>query len=127
MRLLPATSDTAVFQVLSEVHVIDAPVAVPVSVTSLSADVLVAPKALFQLPFATAPAVSALAISVVLAPRKLMLSAAGLAVLTPKVAVAEWVTEPLDPLKVRDEVPAGVLPIVVTVSVEVPEPVIAVG
>lgn len=43
---------------------------------------------------------------------------------TPRVAVAEWVSEALVPVIVNVEVPVGVPVILVTVSVEVPEEVI---
>jgi hypothetical protein len=42
---------------------------------------------------------------------------------TPRVAVAEWVSEALVPVIVRVELPVGVLAVVVTVSVDVPEDV----
>jgi hypothetical protein len=49
------------------------------------------------------------------------------AVVTTSVTVAVWVTLPLTPLSVKVEVPAGVLPVVVTVSVELPAPVTVAG
>jgi len=42
---------------------------------------------------------------------------------TPRVAVAEWVSGALVPVIVNVELPVGVLAVVVTVSVEVPEDV----
>src|ERR1041385_1857368 len=77
IRLLPATSEADVFHVLSEIQVIDAPLADPVSLNRLSAELLFAPEALFQLPLATTPAVSELAIRLVPVPAKLTLSARG--------------------------------------------------
>src|SRR5258708_21039446 len=75
MRLLPGTSVTGVFQLLSDVQETVAFVSAPVSSTSLSADALVAPRALFQFRFATTPAVSQLPIALVFRPVKSMLMA----------------------------------------------------
>src|SRR6267154_5133517 len=41
--------------------------------------------------------------------------------------VVAWVTFPLTPLSVNVEVPTGVLPVVVTVNVELPAPVTVAG
>ena len=76
IRLLPAASATGVFQALSEVHETVVFVVAPVSSTSLSGDVLLAPLAVFQLALDTTPAVSDSAIGVVLLPAKSMLTAA---------------------------------------------------
>jgi hypothetical protein len=90
---------------------------------------LLAPAASFQLLTGTTPATSELAIGVVLKPTKSML-------ITPteeldevmvRVAVTEWLSDPLLPLIARVELPAGVLPVVVTVSVELVPGVIDVG
>ena len=77
------------FQTLSDLHVADAPVAAPVSLIRASAELLDAPKALFQLVLATTPAASVAAIGVPV-PTKLMPRATGLGgAPTTSVAAAE--------------------------------------
>ncbi|MDP9052707.1 MAG: hypothetical protein M3N93_00145 [Acidobacteriota bacterium] len=70
MRLFPAVSDTAVFQVLSERHETEVLVVLAVSSNNTSGEELAAPAAVFQLALETTPAFSVLAIGVVLAPAK---------------------------------------------------------
>src|ERR1700736_5137631 len=107
-------SAMGVFQTLSALQVAVAPVAEPFSSTRLIAGALFAPAASFQFARATTPAVSELAIEVVPRPTKSMLIAgAELGVPTTSVVVAVCVKEPLMPVIVSVELPAGVLPVVV--------------
>ena len=54
-------------------------------------------------------------------------SGGGGCALTTKLTVVVWVRLPLTPLIVKVEVPSGVLPVVVTVRVELPDPVTVAG
>ena len=113
----------------SDVHVIVAAVAAPVSSFNASAAVRVPPVALFQFAFDTTPALSAALIAVPL-PTKSTLIALPLPVataLTIRVAVVECASEPLVPVTVSVDVPAGVLAAVVTFNVALPDPVIDAG
>jgi hypothetical protein len=111
-----------VFQVLSAVHATVALVGVPFSFTKLIGALLLAPPALFQLALATTPAASELPIAVVLVPLKSMLIAPEeLPDVTTSVTEAAWFSAPLAPVIVNVELPIGVLPVVVMVSVEEPE------
>jgi len=95
-------------------------VALPVSSTNANGDELVAPLALFQFALDTTPAVSVAPIATSL-PTKLMLipfAPAPPEEVTPSVTVVLWVSIPLVAVMVSVELPTGVLPAVVTVSVE---------
>jgi hypothetical protein len=104
-------------------------VAVPALSTSASGVLRSAPIALFQFGCETTPAVSLDAIGVGLFPTKLMpidAPAVGAAV-TASVTVAVRVSDPLVPLIVSVDVPVGVLAEVVTLSVELPDPLTDAG
>jgi hypothetical protein len=88
--------------------------------------VFVNPLALFQFAFATTPATSVLPITVP-CPTKSMLITPVPAVVTVMLTVVVCTRLPLVPLMVNVDVPAGVLPLVVTVIVELPDPVNVVG
>src|ERR1019366_6064042 len=85
--------------------------------------VLEVPLASFQFDWATTPATSVLPIAVP-SPTNLIPIAAAFA--TVRVTLAVWVKLPLVPLIVSVDVPSGVVPLV-TVSVELPEPVTVAG
>src|SRR3954447_4783080 len=104
MRAFPATSVVGSDQPASACQFTVAPVLAPLSLTSARGDALLAPAALFQFAFATTPAVSLAAIAVPV-PTKSMLTTAALVVvpplLTARVAVAVWLSEPLVPVTVN--------------------------
>ena len=102
-------------------HVTFAPVADPVSSTNACPVVFVSPLALFQFAFATTPATSVLPITVP-CPTKSMLITPVPAAATVRLTVVVCTTLPLVPVIVSVVVPAGVLLLVVTVSVEAPCP-----
>src|ERR1700676_451424 len=129
MRTLPAWSVIGRTHVLSDCQVTVAVVALPVSSTSPSGEVLLALLASFQLLFAITPAVSLAPIAGPL-PTNLMLIAFVAEppdALTARVTVAVCVSAPLVPVIVNVELPASVLEAVVTVSVEFPLPLRVVG
>jgi hypothetical protein len=86
--------------------------------------VLEVPLASFQFDWATTPATSVLPIAVP-SPTNLIPIAAAFATL--RVTLAVWVKLPLVPVMVSGYVPSGVVELVVTVSVEVPDPVTVAG
>src|ERR1035438_230542 len=86
--------------------------------------VLEFPLASFQFDLATTPATSVLPIAVP-SPTNLIPIAAAFATL--RVTLAVWVKLPLVPVMVSGYVPSGVVELVVTVSVEVPDPVTVAG
>src|ERR1019366_8956801 len=86
--------------------------------------VLEVPLASFQFDWATTPATSVLPIAVP-SPTNLIPIAAAFA--TVRVPLAVWVKLPLVPVMVSGYVPSGVVELVVTVSVEVPDPVTVAG
>src|SRR6202049_945800 len=121
MRTLPGPSWIGRFQLLSEDQVIVAVVALPVSSTSASGAVLLAPVASFQLLLATTPATSVPPMAVP-APTKSMLSVLAVE-LTPAVTVSVTVvvceSEPLVPVMVSVVgPPVGVVAPAVMVRVE---------
>jgi hypothetical protein len=111
-----------------DAHVIVAAVAAPVSSFNASAVLRVAPVALFQFAFGTTPALSAAPIAVVF-PTKSTLIALPLPVtaVTVNDTVVEWASEPLVPVIVRLDVPAGVFATVVTFNVALSDAVIDAG
>src|ERR1019366_4457064 len=86
--------------------------------------VLEVPLASFQFDWATPPATSVLPIAVPSPPNLIPIAAA---FATVRVTLALWVKLPLVPVIVSVDVPSGVVELVVTVSVEVPEPVTVAG
>jgi hypothetical protein len=112
----------------SDVQVTVAVVAFPVLFTKPKGEELLAPVAIFQLLSGTTPATSELAISVPI-PRKSMLITfvEKPEAETSRIVLVECVSEPLTPVMVRVEPPAGVLAVVATVRVEVPDVVIVAG
>lgn len=117
-------------QIPSEVQLTVAPVAAPVSSTSAKGEELLAPFASFQFGSVATPAISLLPIDVPV-PTKSMLMALTLPpspeAVTIKVTVAVSVSEPLVPVIVIVELPGGVLSVVATVRVELPDVLIEVG
>src|ERR1019366_2741397 len=118
-----------VLQVLSEFQETVAFVAVPVSSTRLSGDALLAPAALFQLLLAITPAISELPINDVLLPTKSMpiVPCPGVKLFTERETELVCVRLPLVPVIVSVGLPIGVLVVVVTFSVALPEPVTDAG
>src|SRR6185369_331652 len=109
------------------VQVTLAPLAAPVSSTSASGVLRVAPAALFQFAFATTPALSAAPIAVPF-PTKLMLTApTPLAAVTASAALAVRLSDPLVPVMVSVELPGGVPGAVLMSSVAVPDPLTEAG
>jgi hypothetical protein len=129
IRAFPGWSVIGSNHPLSDFQLTVAVVAAPVSSTSPIADELLAPLATFQLLLATTPATS-LAPIVVPVPTKSMLMVFPvdpLPVVTVSVTVALCVSDPLLPVIVNVALPAGVLDVVFTVSVELFPGVIDVG
>jgi hypothetical protein len=127
MRTFPGWSARGSSQTLSEVQVTTAEVAVPVSSASGKPEVLEAPVAWFQLLLGATPATSELPI-VLPNPTKLMLmTLMDELEITLSVALAACVKDPLAAVTVRVKLPVGVAATVVTMSVELPEPLMLVG
>ena len=122
IRRLPAWSVIGVHPDVVRRPVTVAALAVPVSPFSASGVLLVAPVALFQFAFATTPAISAAPIAVPL-PTKLMLTTPPHGARHDQRGRGGVTQDPLVPVMVSVELPAGVLAAVVTFSVAVPEPV----
>src|SRR6202790_5058198 len=124
MRKFPGVFEIDVLAKELADHVTVAPVGEPFSSTR-AIPLPVAPLAAFQLDLGTNPATSEAAMVATEAPTRSMLMAPG--VMTTKLVVAEWVRLPLVPVMVTVEVAVGVVPSVVTVSVEVPLPLMVAG
>ena len=84
---------------------------------------LTAPLALFQLLFGTTPATSELPMAFPSPTKSTLITRVEELEVTPRMAVVEWVSEPLVQVIINVELPVGVLAVVVTVSVDVPEEV----
>src|SRR5665213_4157881 len=108
------------------VHVTLAPELAPPPFTSARAAVLLVAAALFQFGCATIPATSELPIAVPW-PTNLMPIAAAAVTVTDSVTPALCVSAPLLPVMVSVELAAGVVALVLTVSVALPEPVTVEG
>jgi hypothetical protein len=105
-----------------------APVAVPDSSTNACPAVFVNPFALFQFGFAATPATSVLPMAVPCPTKSTLITPLpAAAAVTDSVTVVACVKLPLVPVIVNVDVPTGVLPVVVTVSVELPAPVTVAG
>jgi hypothetical protein len=105
-------------------HVTVAPELAPAWFNKANGVVLLIPLALFQFDCATTPASSVLPIA---APWPTNLIPIAAAFATVRVTPAVCVRLPLVPVMVTVDVPTGVVPLVVTVSVELPDPVTVAG
>jgi len=114
--------------VSSDFQLTVAVVALPAESVRPIGEPLLAPPALFQWLNATTPATSELAIATPFPTNWMLIGFPEvLDVVTIRFTVAVWVRAPLVPVIVSVGLPIGVLPVVVTVRVELPEVVIEAG
>jgi hypothetical protein len=121
---LPAVSVIGSSQIPFVFQVTVAPVLPPAWFNKTNGLVLVIPAALFQFDWVTTPATSELPIAV---PCPTNLTPIEAAFVTVRLTFAVWVRLPLVPVIVSVDVPTGVVPLVVTVNVDVPDPVTVAG
>lgn len=127
MRTFPGASFKGSSQTSSAVQVTIAEVTAPFSLARGRPEVLMAPSARFQLLFGTTPATSVLPIGLPNPTKSILITRVEELEVTPRIALADWVSDPLVPVIAKVELPVGVLATVVTVRVEVPEEVIEGG